>query len=364
MQEYQFQDEDIRLIDVIDAFKKYSLYLLKKFYIVIIGVGGFTYLGYLFAVKSPPKFIAFTSFNAVDARASGGLMSLASTFGLGMGGSTNDVLMGIYSSNYAFKKALLADVFMNGREDKLGNFYSEIYGYKDGLEEEGIKDFKFTANSIYNMSKLEDSISSMMYYAFIDDALEIEYEVTAGLVYANIETPNYDLSKNLALEILKSIREFFQDKQDKASVQNFQKAQRRLDSIKTEIKIREVALAKSQDQNIFNEKRLGIVQEQKLQRELGVLNIMYSDAANTFEAAKAGVNTKSESLKIVDDPLFSTYAKYRSAFLFGLIGFAIGIVLVIIPLLLNKAAIDSRAEEAEKQKALQQEQVIENTVTQ
>lgn len=359
MQEYQFQDEDIRLIDVIDAFKKYSLYLLKKFYIVIIGVGGLTYLGYLFATKSPPKYIAFTSFNAVDSRASGGLLSLASSFGIGMGGSTNDVLMGIYSSNYAFKKALLADVYMNGREDKLGNFYSQIYGYDVVLAEEGIKNFKFTSNSIYNMTKLEDSISSIMYYAFTDDALEIEFEVTAGLVYANIETPNYDLSKNLALEILKSIREFFQDKQDKASLENYKRTEKRLDSLKAEIKIREIALAKSQDQNIFNEKRLGVVEEQKLQRELGILNIMYSDAVTSFEGAKASANAKNESVKIVDDPTFSTYPKFRSKLLFSLIGLAIGIVLIIIPLLLNKAAIDARAEQAEKQKKL-----TENTVTQ
>ena len=77
MQE-QFSEEDIRLVDVLESFKSYFVYILRKWYFSILGVAALTLGGYFYAKLTPPKYIAYITFNAVDSRATsmGGIMSM------------------------------------------------------------------------------------------------------------------------------------------------------------------------------------------------------------------------------------------------------------------------------------------------
>lgn len=351
-QPFQFKDEDIRLIDVIDTFKHYGAYLLRKFYIVLIGVGGLTYLGYLFAVKSPPTYIANASFNVVDPKgaAGGGLMSLASSLGFSLGGSsTNDVLMGIFSSRSVFKNALLEEVSIGGKTDKLANFYMLAFGYQEGIRElPGYENFRFTSPTINTMNRIEDSISSVMYFDFVEEYLTIEFDIPSGLIKAEIETPTYELSKFLGVSMMRNTIAFYQTKQVESARISYDNVTARLDSIQREIDAREKMLAQSRDVNIFNKKVVAVIDQEKIQRELSNLVYMYSDALNSKESAKSTMTGQNSTIRIVDDPRFSTDVSPRSKLLWSVIGFGAGIVLVIIPMILNKAVTDAREEEARK----------------
>lgn len=349
-QPYQFKDEDIRLIDVIDSFKNYGGFLLRKFYIVLIGVGGLTYLGYLFAVTAAPTYIANASFNVVDPKgaAGGGLMSLASSLGFSLGGSsTNDVLMGIFSSRSVFKNALLEEVTIDGKKDKLANFYMTTFGYQEGIRElPGYENFRFTSPTINTMSRVEDSISSVMYFDFTEEYLTIEFDIPSGLIKAEIETPTYELSKNLGIGMMRNTIQFYQTKQVESAKISYDNVTARLDSIQREIDVRENILAQSKDENIFNKKVLGIVDQEKTERELSNLVYMYSEALSSKESAKSTMTGQNTTIRIVDDPRFSTDVSPRSKLLWSVIGFGVGVVLVIIPMILYKAVKDSREEEA------------------
>ena len=347
-QPYQFKDEDIRLVDVIDSFNNYFKYLLRKFYIVIIGVGGLTYGGYLFAILSAPTYIANVSFNAVDPKAAGGLLSLASSLGFSIGGSsTNDVLLGVFSSRGVFKSALLEEVIVEGKTEKLANFYMRVFGYDQGIHSvPGYEHFKFTAPTVNAMNRIEDSIASVMYYDYTDSYLSVEFDVPTGLIKAEIETPSYELSRLLGQAIMKNTIQFYQAKQVESAKVSFDNVSVRLDSIKREIELRENMMATSQDVNIFNRKKEGIVDQDKLDREINNLTYMYSDALNSKESAKQTMAGQNITIRVVDDPRFSTDVSFRSKLLWSAIGLAAGIVLVIIPLILTKAVQDSRAEDA------------------
>jgi hypothetical protein len=345
---YQFKDEDIRLIDVIDSFKNYGGYLLRKFYIVIIGVGGLTYLGYLFAVESPPTYVANAAFNAIDPKGAGGLMSLANSLGFGIGGSsTNDVLMGIFSSRSVFKNSLMEEVEIDGKKDKLANFYMSTFGYDAGIRElPGYENFKFTSPNINSMNRVEDSISSVMYFDFVDSYLTIEFDIPSGLIKAEIETPTYELSKLLGISMMRNTIQFYQTKQVESAKISYDNVALRLDSIQREIDVREKMLASSKDINIFNKKELATIDQDKIERELASLVYMYSDALNSKESAKSTMTGQNSTIRVVDDPRFSTDVSPRSKLLWSIIGFAAGIVLVIIPMILHKAVSDARREEA------------------
>jgi hypothetical protein len=345
-QQEVFAEEDIRLVDVLESFKSYFVYLLKKWYFSILGVALLTVGGFYFAKLTPPKYIANISFNAVDSRASamGGIMSM---MGVSFaGGSSNDVLTGIFSSRYIFLNSMLQDMVMNGKKDKIANFYMHVYKYDDGFEDDPEwKGFKFRANSIPEISKKEMDLFSIMYDDFSGGLMTAELDIPTGMIKAEIETPDYEVSRQLGSAMLRNTIQFYQNKQVENAKTSYSSVSRRLDSISTEIAKRQVAIAESQDINVFNRKRENTVEQQKMMQEITTLGVLYNDASMSRENAKVGLTPQNNIVRIVDDPMFSTAPKHLSKLLYTAIGFAASLVLIIIPLLISKAVQDGREED-------------------
>ncbi len=342
----QFSEEDIRLVDVLESFRSYFIYLLRKWYLSIVGTVALTLGGYYFAKMSPPNYIANISFNALDSRTSamGGIMSM---MGVSFaGGSSNDVLTGIFTSRNIFLNSMLTEIEINGKKDKMANFYFHACKYDDGFEKDPVlKNFKFRANSIEEISKQEMDFFGMMYEDFNGGLMTAEYDLPTGMIKAEIETPDYEVSRNLGSVMLSNTVKFYQNKQVENAKNSLSSVTRRLDSISGEIASRQKMIARSQDQNIFNRKREEVVDQQKIMQELGTLGIMFSDATTSKENAKAGMAPQNNIVRVIDDPMYSTSPKHKSKLLFGAIGFAIALVFIIIPLLIQKAINDGREED-------------------
>ena len=342
-------EEDIRIVDILDSFGGYLKYMLRKWYILVIGVGGLTYFGYYFATTSPPKYVAYTSFNSVDSRVSamGGMMSM---MGISFaGGSSVDVLTGIFSSRNVFINSLLSDVEIDGTKTKLANYYLHVFKYDESFKEDPkLKNFKFTANGVEELTKTELDIATMLYGDFSDGFFTAEYDMPTGLIKAEIETPDFELSKTLAKKMLEETVFFYQKKQLENAKISLGNSTKRLDSITGEISARQRRIAESQDQNVFNNKKINTVDQQRIMQELQTLAVMYSDATTTKESSKAGLMLQNNLVRIIDSPEYSTYPKNKSKLLYSIIGFAVSIVLVIIPLILSKAIKDGREENKQR----------------
>ena len=182
-----------------------------------------------------------------------------------------------------------------------------------------------------------------------------EYDLTSGVIRAEIETPDYEVSRKLGSTLLSNTVKFYQNKQLENAKTSLTNVSRRLDSVSAEIAIRQRMLAESQDQNIFNRKRIEVVDQQKIVQELATLNVMYNDATSSKENAKAGMVPQNNIVRVIDDPMFSTAPKHKSKLLFAAIGFAISLVFIIIPLLIQKAINDGREEDKLKALAAQQQ---------
>ena len=342
----QFSEEDIRLVDVLESFKSYFIYLLRKWYLSIVGVAALTAGGYFYAKLSAPSYIANISFNALDSRTSamGGIMSM---MGVSFaGGSSNDVLTGIFTSRNVFLNSMLTNVEINGKKDKLANLYFHACKYDDGFEEDPVlKNFKFSANAIPEISKQEMDFFGMMYDDFNGGLMTAEYDMLTGMIKAEIETPDYEVSRVLASTMLSNTVKFYQNKQLENAKNSLSSVTRRLDSITGEITSRQRLIAASQDQNIFNTKKVEVVDQQKTMQELATLSVMFNDATTSRENAKAGMAPQNNIVRVIDDPMYSTAPKHKSKLLFAAIGFAISLVFIIIPLLIQKAINDGREED-------------------
>jgi hypothetical protein len=278
----------------------------------------------------------------------GGMMSM---MGISFaGGSSVDVLTGIFSSRNVFINSILNDMEIDGKTTKLANYYMHVFKYDEGFKEDPkLKNFKFTSNDIEDLTPTELEVATLMYGDFSDGFFTAEYDMTTGLIKAEVETPDFELSKQLTKNMLEETVFFYQKKQLENAKISLNNSTKRMDSIAAEMKERQLLIAESQDLNIFNKKKINTIDQQKLVQELTTLNVMYSDATSTKESSKAGLMLQNNLVRIIDSPEFSTYPKKKSALLYSLIGFAISIVLVIIPLILSKAIKDGREENKQKE---------------
>jgi hypothetical protein len=347
-----FAEEDIRLVDVLESFKSYLVYLLKKWYISIVGVAALTAGGFFYAKLTPPKYVAYISFNAVDSRATsmGGIMSM---MGVSFaGGSSNDVLTGIFSSRNIFLNSMMDDMEVNGKKEKIANVYMHAYKYDEGFDEDpDWKGFKFKANTIPEITKKEMDLYSIMFDDFSGGLMTAEMDLPTGMIKAEIETPDYELSRQLGASMLRNTLQFYQNKQVENAEISLRSVTKRLDSINNQIILRQKLIAESQDQNIFNRKKENVIDQQKMMQEIATLQVLFNDASSSKENAKVGLSPQNNIVRVVDDPMFSTAPKHLSKLLYTAIGFAVGLILIIIPLLISKAVQDGREEDKQKEMA-------------
>ncbi|MCO5249213.1 MAG: hypothetical protein M9887_09735 [Chitinophagales bacterium] len=348
-----FQSDDIKLTDFLRGVKNYSLYILKRIYIVILATVFMYYAGRWFAYLSKKEWVANVSFNAIDAQGGGGfggLMSLASSF-MGVGGGTsNDVLSGVFSSRTTIKATFLEEREVNGKTDKLGNHFLEALGYMDEYKKTpGMEDFKFRASDLYKMNYLEDSVMAELYLLFTDDYLEVEYDPLTGLIKAGVSSPVKELSTEVCEVMIRNTKKYYSSRNYEKALESYNKLKTRVDSIKSAMRYYDNLSAKLLDQNVFNQKQEGVVDKDDIARQTTILSIQYNDAVSSLEAAKSVLNAESDVIRIVDQPAFSTELDYRDPDFWGLIGLAVGAGLSILILCLVKASKDSFEEERQEQ---------------
>lgn len=354
---YEIPTDEIRLTDLVRAFKKYTWHLVKWFWLLLIFCIAFGYFGYWFAAKSPwspPKYIANAAFNAVDSKSSAsGIMALAGSFGLNLGsGSSNEVLMGIFKSRKVIKQAFLTDIDYHGKMTKMGNIYLDVTGLTEDFQESPIlKSFRFTSNDIFNMSPLEDSLLSILYNGFVEDYMLVEYDPLAGMIKASIETPDLVLSKNMASKALQFTTEYYTFSQGDKNRTNYMMLSRKVDSLSFEIRKRETAIAANRDVNVFNKKQTSTVDQPKLQREISTLSMMYNEAVTSREGARSAMATTAPVMNIIDNPIFSTDPIYKKKGLWTVIGVIIGLLIGTMVLILQKAIREAFLEEQKEKES-------------
>ena len=348
--------DEIKLTDLVRGFKKYSWHVLKWSWVLVLFCVLFGWLGYWFAKKSPwapPDYVANASFNAVDAKSSaGGLMALAGSFGvnIGGGGTSNEVLMGIFKSRKVIKSALLTDVDYNGKKEKLGNIYLDISGLTEDFQEIPLlKDFRFKSNNLTSITPAEDSLLAFIYNGLIEDYILVEYDPLAGLIKASVETRDFILSQQLCAKALQYTVEYYTLAQGDKNKSNFNLLNRKVDSLGFEIKRREDALAGNKDRNVFNKKQEESIIQQKYQREISILTGQYSEAVNSRETARTSMLTTSNIMNIVDNPMFSVDRIYLKTLLWVVIGVLVGFTLGLLVLILQKAIKEGFEEEKQLQ---------------
>ncbi len=344
-----YTSDDIKLTDVVRSFRSYSVFVFKKIYLVFIGLILFGVLGFLYAKLSNTKYQANASFNVVDSKGLSGIGGLLSNFGLAsFGGSTsNEVMAGLMQSRNTIKSAYLTEVPYKGDSVRLIEIYFEEYGIREDWEKDvpEMVDFQFTANNIYELSRKEDSLLNIFWRPFIEDYLNVEFELLEGLVKVEVKTFSYDFSRGMLAAMLDLSSRYFTDKQIRGKVDASEVANYRVDSLSALLEYKRARYGQEQNKASYMVDATESVALSKLGSEISSLSIRLAAAKETLDATKTSMMQEAPIINIIDHPYFAMDIKKKKWKLWTLIGAIVGGGLSVLMLLLLKAVNDGFEEE-------------------
>jgi hypothetical protein len=334
--------------DVITNIQAFWNYLLTKWIIIFIfGFGGAGIgLGLSFLVK--PEYTANLSFVLIDkSSATGGLASLASTFGFsGMLSSGNgsafsgDNLLEIIKSRYAVEKTLLSTINFNGKEKTLMDAYIEFNEFKKSWKNSKnveLKSLQYPLDqkrSTY--TRTQDSVILDVYNRIIkSNALTvIRKDRKLGIVNINFSSKNEQFSKSFVENLMSQTYQFYTDTRTSQSRANINMMQHTADSIKN---LYENALYNSatiSQININSALQTAAVPRIKQENNAQLYGSVYAEVLKNLETLKLDLARETPIVQVIDMPRYplkeKKLGKAKGIVFGGLIGGSIILIYLLI----------------------------------
>jgi hypothetical protein len=125
----------------------------------------------------------------------------------------------------------------------------------------------------------------------------------------------------------------------------YMKLKNKVDSLAGTIRFKQNQLASLNDRSVYNRKEQGVTTRSEFIRDLGILNMQYTESVTSLESAKGSLSTQSQVVRIVDAPRYSMFLDERKQTFWGIIGGIVGGFFTVLILCIVKASKDAFKEE-------------------
>jgi hypothetical protein len=332
----EFSDEKVSAITFKDVLilvdRIWTILYLKRLYIIIFTFL-FGFLGYYIAFTDEANYDAEITFVIEDNETSsplGGLGGIASQFGLDFGGSSNAFSQAnieeLVKSRRLIEDALLTPAVVDNKEDKLINHFISLIK----LDENWDDSIKYIANFPVEkdlFSFEQDSIMSIVYNKIASSFVNIDFKNETNIMYLKVNSENEDFSLRFVESLIKKLDKYYISFQTAKAQLNLNFISKRADSVLIELQSAELLYAEYKDSNFGVRKSKGVLQELRLQRDVQILNVMYSEIIKNLELTKFTSLNQKPLISIIDSPKFplkqNLKSKSKYFVLFFILGFFI-----------------------------------------
>jgi len=323
-------EKTLSLRDLVLKAKETIFYALSKWYIILLcGL----VLGAIFAL---PKFFKHEVYSArltlmmdeTKAGARGGnlqLQLLGDLFGQGKGDNNLAKVLELFETRAIIHKTLFDTIEMNAKNDFLANHMLELYGvdflvdqykgllggYKVGWVEPLLDNqtFRFTHRDLDKFNPTENIYLRLIYehvvgnpQAGIENKLFTQIEESSGIMAVNMLSYNQEVTIGVLNNIYYHLSDFFIEKSVEKQKKIFELMTVKKDSVLAELKIKEYALANFKDSNRKLVTVKGYLQQLRLEREVQILNVMYTEVVKQLEATDFTLKSMTPVVQIIDKP--------------------------------------------------------------
>jgi len=309
------KEEKISLKNVFQGFKEWLVYIMDQRKKIVYGTLITLILPLSYNYLKSPVYYANTSFVLEnDASASlGGLSSLASMSGINTSSLMSasnlfqiDNIQELYRSNNMLKQALLEEVTVNGKTQKLIDYFAVA----QNLEKKWIKE-KVYLKDFYKDKKLysraQDSVLKEAIKLIEKDFLIVaKPNRNTSILNVGFKHKDEAFAKIFNEVLVNKVNSFYYKTQTKKTAFNLNVLQVQTDSVKRLLDMSFLALAEI-DQNIPNLNPLvktAKVPYQKAMANLQANQAIYLEVVKQLELAKVAHRNKTPLIQIIDKPSF------------------------------------------------------------
>ena len=320
------ETDEISLKELIQKAGEVISYLKTQWWKLMLlgllgGVGGFIY-----AKFSKPKYTAKLTFALAEGGdKSGGLGSIASQFGLDMGGGSagafsGDNLLELMKSRLLVEKTLLTVVDSMGKPKLLVNQYIEFNKPKKSksIKPTDPVPVTFDAGTVEkrDFSLAQDSFLAKVSKDLTKTNLEVA-KVDKKLAIVSVSFTGEDpwFAKNFTQILTQNVTEFYVETKTGQMRKNVRMMEHKVDSVKQALGRAMYGVASEVDGNQFLVRGVAKVPQAKKQLEIQVLSTLYGELIKNLELSRTMMAKDQPLIQLIDQPRFPLEKKKTSKLL-------------------------------------------------
>ncbi len=339
--------EEISLKELVQLAKEWLTYFKSKWKTILIAaaVGGLLGLGY--SILKKPSYTAVLTYAVEDAKSDGlsGMLGVASSFGLDIGGGTSGGafaavnLMELFKSRAMVEKALLAENKSIKNASNLAEYYVTVKEWREKWEKKedenpNLKNLSFVSSQARNtFTRAQDSILGEIYFDINKNILAVEQldkKVAIGTVTVKFEDEPF--AKYFTEALTKTVTNFYIETKSQRAKENLAILNFQIDSVRAELNGSMLGVAVANDQTFGLNPALNVkrVPSAKRQVDTQVNSAVLQELVKQTEMAKVAVRKETPLIQIIDTPIFPLEVE-RFGKLKGLVmgGFLFGFLSVV-----------------------------------
>lgn len=333
------ETEEISLKELIQQIGETWAYLKTQWVKLLLmgllgGLGGFFYAKY-----QKPEYTAKLTFALAEGGDKvGGLGSIASQFGVDLGGSSGgafsgDNLLELMKSRLLIEKTLLTAVDSNGKQKLLINQYIDFHKPKKPKARKPTDPITvtFTEDQVdqERFSLAQDSFLGKVCADLAKDHLTVS-KVDKKLAIVSVTFKGKDewFAKHFTQVLTQNVTEFYVETKTRQMRKNVTMMEHKVDSVKQALGRAMYGVASEVDGNQFLVRGVAKVPQAKKQLEIQVLSTMYGELLKNLELSRALMAKDQPLIQLIDQPRFPLEKQKSSkimttvsvAVLFGILG--------------------------------------------
>jgi hypothetical protein len=339
--------EEISLKELIQKIGAVMGYLKSQWWkLLLLGLMGGV-AGFYYAQSQKPEYTAKLTFALAEGGDKvGGLGSIASQFGVDLGGGSGgafsgDNLLELMKSRLLLEKTLLTAVDSNGKQKLLINQYIDFNKPK--------KPKRRTTHEpvpvIYSADKLNAEQFSLAQDSFLGKVCSdlakknlTVSKVDKKLAIVSVSFTGNDewFAKYFTIVLTQNVTEFYVETKTRQMRKNVMMMEHKVDSVKQALGRAMYGVASEVDGNQFLVRGVAKVPQAKKQLEIQVLSTMYGELLKNLELSRTLMAKEQPLIQLIDQPRFPLEKKKLSKLLTAVGGAFLLSFLGIITLLLRR----------------------------
>lgn len=340
----QTPNDEISLKELIEKGKEWYVYFLSQWKIIVLtGFIGAT-LGLTYSLINKPVYTATLSFALEDEKGGGGLsgvLGLASSFGIDMGGSGGSIFSGtnlteLFKSRKMVEQTLLTPVVIDKKTISLAEMYIQNAKWRKIWDDKPkLASIQFLPNSNRKyFTRVHDSILGVIYKDLSKNRLSVgQKDKKISIISIDMSSSNELFAKYFCEALARQVGQFYIATKSKKARNNMAILARQTDSIRGELNnaISGVAVANDKTFGLNPSLNVRRVPSSKKQVDVQANTAILIELVKQSELAKVTLRRETPLIQIIDRPILPL-KKERFGKAQGIVygGFLSGLLLVIV----------------------------------